>query len=80
MCSTFTIITSLLFSAAEPADSHSNKRSMSLVVRILLQSLDAAMETYGMRHVISHGTPELITQLIPAKIQSVRRCCELIKA
>ena len=68
MHGTFTIITNLLFSAVEPVDSHSNKQSMLLVVRVLLQSLYAAMETYGIRYIISRGTPELITQLVPTKI------------
>lgn len=67
MCGTFGSITNVLFSAVEPVDSRSNNQSMSLAVSILLQSLDAAAETYGMRHIISHGTLELITQLMPKK-------------
>ena len=68
MHGTITIITNLLFSAVEPVDSNSNKQSMLLVVRVVLQSLYAVMETYGIRYIISHGTPELITQLVPTKI------------
>jgi len=68
MCGTFTITGDLLFSAVEWVDSHSNKWSISLVIRILLQTPEAAMETYGRRHIISCGIPELTTQLMPAKI------------
>lgn len=58
----------LLFAEVEPVDSHSNTQRMSLIIRMLQQSLDAATETCSMRHIISHEILELNTPVMPTKI------------